>query len=81
MEKRGRGLKILGRKLSLKNGVREVIWNFIHPCRKALDLVISEKVANPAPTAWRTNHGYILDLIISLLETELQGLEVDYEDE
>ena len=48
----------------------------------ALDSVIEEKVSNPSPTSSTSNQGTILNLVTSLLDTELEGLEFqDQEDE
>jgi len=51
-------------------------------CRLALDSVIEEKVSNPSPTSSTSNQGTILNLVTSLLDTELEGLEFqDQEDD
>jgi len=49
--------------------------------RDALDSVIDEMIANPSPTSWSSRQGDILKLIVSLLETELEGLEFDEEED
>jgi hypothetical protein len=50
--------------------------------RAALDAVLEAKVARPAPTSWdQGGEGAIISMIVSLLETELEGLQEDYDNE
>lgn len=49
--------------------------------RSALDYVIAEKVADPSPTSWSSDQGRVLELIISLLDTELSGLQFEEDEE
>ena len=49
--------------------------------RAALDAVLEAKVARPAPTSRDQGglEGAIIHLIVSLLETELEGVQEDYD--
>jgi hypothetical protein len=49
--------------------------------RAALDAVLEAKVARPAPTSRDRAglEGAIIHMIVSLLETELEGVQDDYE--
>ena len=51
--------------------------------RAALDAVLGAKVARPAPTARDTRgmEGAIIATIVALLETELEGVHDEYDDD
>eukprot|EP00088_Acartia_fossae_P004520 TRINITY_DN1193_c0_g1_i7.p1 TRINITY_DN1193_c0_g1~~TRINITY_DN1193_c0_g1_i7.p1 ORF type:complete len:572 (-),score=168.18 TRINITY_DN1193_c0_g1_i7:129-1814(-) len=53
----------------------------ITKARRELDLVIQSLVSDPSPVAWDSRTGHILKIIITLLHTELQGLEQQYDED
>ena len=55
--------------------------NVVASARRQLDLVIQAKLSDPRPTSWTSRTGNMLELIIKLLHTELEGLEDGYEDQ
>ena len=55
--------------------------SIVSRARWALDRVIEEKVSHPSSTCWESSQGQILNLVVSLLDTELEGLEFNIEEE
>jgi len=55
--------------------------SIVSRARSALDSVIEEKVTHPSSTCWQSSQGRILNLIVSLLDTELEGLQFEEEEE